>query len=142
MSDLFSILNQKVQKGECTWQEILSAIEAIKSENTDFDYFVIRRSIKEVDMLHSESNPYRICLRRQLYEKLSNDAKQTAGLIVSIMNGHFRYSSLENDLIHKEKVTKRRAYSVIRKQFRWSMKKIAKIFDELRNYCNELEKLE
>lgn len=142
MTDLFSVFNHKVERGECTWEEILSEINAIKSENTRCDYLLLSRSDIDVEMLNDETNPYKICKRRQVYALLSNEAKQIAGLIISIANGGFRYAHLENELVYKDKITTKRVYNVVRKKLKWSMKKIEKVFDELRNYCNELNNLE
>jgi len=143
MPDLFSALESKVADGECTWQEILGEIEAIKNEGGTFDYMLFIRLEDDVDSIsHHSYNQYQLYARKQMFQKLSKDARKMAKMIVLCMNGHRKLSQLESELAHKEKITKQRIYRVMKKHFLWTMRRVQKAFDELINYCNELGRME
>lgn len=141
MPDLFSIFTEKVNNGECSWHEILSEIEAIKNENTSFDYLTLIRSNRDVDSLNSISvNQVKACIRKEMYENLSKDAKLLAKVLISVMNGDLE--KIEKELYHKNKIGKRRIDTVMRKYFSWSVKRVKNAFNELSSYSNELGRME
>lgn len=143
MSDLFSTFEVKVCKGECTWQEILSEINAIKNENTIVDYMLFIRLEQDVDGFSNQTfNPYQLYTRKQMFQQLSKDARKMAKVIVLCMNGHRKFSYLESELIYKDKVAKKRIYHVMKKHFHWTVRRVKKAFSELSDYCNELSRME
>lgn len=143
MPDLFPVLESKVCNGECSWQEILSEIEAIKSEGSSFDYMLFIRLQDDVESLsHNNLNQYQLYRRKELFQKLSKDARRMAKVIILCTNGHKKFAHMESELFHKEKITKARIYHVMKKYFRWTMRRVEKTFVELTNYCNELRTME
>ena len=131
----------KVARGEITEAEVLSAIHDIRTNN-NFPVILFNRMEplqEEEDPLNllfakNTLSPYKILVRMDMWESLSVDAKEIIHFVITLPF----YSPIYNGF---NKISKCKLKKELRVKYRWTHRKIKKVFQEIRNFCSELEKI-
>ena len=87
--NLYSVLEEKVNHGELTWEQILMEIHVIKKEKnfqkiSDVSLIESFSGEEELSLVsHPSATPFQLVARKEITEKMSNNAKIVMGVITS-----------------------------------------------------------
>ena len=147
---MIQAVEDKINAGELTEEEVIKAIHEVKSNNGDVSKcenilkemmsgaFVSDSILTEKIIPHQAVDKSTILYRIELYESLTVDAKT---IIRKVMTATPTTCPKMYSYEAKKRITKKRLREVIRDEFGWRYKKIAEVFKEIEDFCYDLEKL-
>jgi hypothetical protein len=163
-ADLYWSLVDQVDRGQTTWSEILSEISSIQSQTDspdehtfnmfiphtiDIESYVAKthEDINVIENLPNESpnnNPYYLYLRKELWEKLADDARVVAKIILDASPEDFREGRYGQCIFVRDtrnncyNIKKKKVLSLLRNK-RWGKLRIKKTLRALNDYCETIE---
>jgi hypothetical protein len=145
MANIYQELSNRVEKGELTWQQILDEIQRIKVETevcrqiANLEALVRFNTSTDVDTLYNSNDTHNYLHRKECWRKLSQDSKKVARIVLTASQRDWRANRFGQELYHKDKITRRRIDAVMRRYYKWSIRRVRKAFNELSQYCRDIE---